>query len=76
MKLDYFGKGGGRRASEHGGAKNTRSDARFPPGFAGKVLSHSANRADESFWGAVKRRQAQHQNAPAGRPVSSGLRTM
>ena len=76
MKLDYFGQGGGKRASACGGAKNTRSDARFPPGFVGKFLSHSTNRADESFWGAVKRRPAQHQNAQAGPLVESRLRTM
>jgi hypothetical protein len=66
MKLDYIGKGGGKRASQYGGAKNTRSDARFPPGFVGKVLSHSPILADESFWGAVKRRQSQFQKPPAG----------
>ena len=61
MKTDYFGKDDGKRASTCGGARNTRSDARFPSGFVGKVCSHGTNRSDEFFWGAVKRNGAQLQ---------------
>ena len=63
MKTDGFGKDGGKRASAFGRATNTRSDARFPPGFVEEVRSHRIDYTDESFWGAVKRRQAQLHNS-------------
>ena len=62
-KTDYFGKVGGKHASECGGATNTRSNTRFSPRFVGKVYSLSINRSDESFWGAVKRFSSQLQNS-------------
>ncbi len=51
MKTDYFGKVGGKRASECGGATNTRSDTRFPPRFVGKA-THIVQIAPTNLSGA------------------------
>ena len=69
-KTDYFAKVGGKRASEGGGATNTRADTRFPPRFVGKVYRHRTHRSDESFWGAAKRFSVQLQNLRFGLQIS------
>ncbi len=71
MSHDYFGKAGGERASECGGATDTRSDARLPQDFVAKLHPHGAITSTNSSGARLNDDSAQLQKRAQGNAFDS-----